>query len=111
MIFIDQIKDLKKRLASLHNHLAIEAKISSIQEEELKTQQDNFWNDSQKAELIMKRIKTEQKWVNQYNAVKSSLDDLETLHEFYLDQEVQEEEMLKLSISMNMKNHYYNIDL
>jgi len=94
MIFIDQIKDFKKRLSALYNHLNIQVKINSIQQEELKTQEDDFWNDSKKAELIMKKIKNEQKWVNQYNTVKSSLDDLETLHEFYVDQEVQEKEMI-----------------
>ncbi len=93
MIFIDQIKDFEKRLCSLYQHLKIKDKIILLKEEEIKTQQDDFWNDSKNAELIMKKIKKEKKWVNDYNQVKSSLDDLLTLHEFYIDKEVEVEEI------------------
>ena len=93
MIFIDQIKDFEKRLCSLYQHLKIKDKIILLQEEEIKTQQDDFWNDAKSAELIMKKIKKEKKWVSDYNQVKSSLDDLLTLHEFYIDKEVEVEEI------------------
>tara|TARA_B100002052_G_C15874123_1_gene596137 strand:- start:98 stop:1192 length:1095 start_codon:yes stop_codon:yes gene_type:complete len=93
MIFIDQIKDFKQRLSALYNHLNIELKNNYIEQEELKTQADDFWSDAKKAELIMRKIKTEQKWVTQYNVVKSSVDDLEILHDFYLEQEVPAQEM------------------
>ena len=57
MILTDEIKNFQKRLDALHHHLRIEDKINFLDQEELKTQKIDFWNDSKSAELVMKRIK------------------------------------------------------
>jgi len=90
MILTEQIKDLDKRLISLHHHLQIEKKIIFVSEEELKTQQPDFWDDPKKAELVMKRIKSEKDWIEQYNNAHSAIEDLQALYEFFLEKEISE---------------------
>ena len=95
MILIDEIKDFKRRLDALYHYLKIEEKITAVHENELKTQKNDFWNDSKAAELIMKKIKKEKIWIDRYNKAKLSIDDLATLYEFFLENEVTEEELKK----------------
>ena len=49
MILTHEIKDFQQRLSALHHYLKIEEKKTLINEEELKTQKHDFWNDSKKA--------------------------------------------------------------
>ncbi|MBE37828.1 MAG: peptide chain release factor 2 [Flavobacteriales bacterium] len=93
MILSDEIKDFQKRLGDLFYHLKIEEKILLVNQEELKTQQNDFWNDSKSAELVMKRIKKEKIWIDGYNKAKNSIEDLITMYEFFVEGEVSEEEL------------------
>tara|TARA_B100001250_G_scaffold384703_1_gene379793 strand:- start:13584 stop:14678 length:1095 start_codon:yes stop_codon:yes gene_type:complete len=93
MILIDEIKNFQKRLDALHHYLKIEEKINLVNEQELKTQQNDFWDDAKSAELIMKKIKKEKSWIDGYNQAKNSIDDLLTMHEFFLENEVSQEEL------------------
>ena len=95
MVIVDKIKNLENRVKSLYVHLKIEQKLSFINNEELKTQKDDFWNDAKKAELVLKNIKKEKKWINQFNELQSSLDDLLVLYEFFLKEEVDSPELEK----------------
>ena len=94
MTLIEQVKDLQNRLKALYSHLRIEDKRQFIQVEEKKTHQDDFWSNSKKAELIMKKIKQEKFWVNSYNQLKSSIEDLVVLYDFFIEDEVSNEEMV-----------------
>ena len=93
MVLLDQIKDLEKRLLALYHHLKIEAKIGFVESEELKTQQDDFWHDSKRAEAIMRAIKKTKNWIQQYHDVKQALEDLVILNEFFLEKEVSSDEI------------------
>ena len=93
MILIEEIKDFYKRLGALHQYLKIEQKIIFVDQEQLKTQKSDFWNDSKEAELVMKKIKKEKSWIEDYNTVKSSIEDLSTLYDFFLEKEASEEEL------------------
>ena len=93
MILIDQIKDFEKRLHALHYHLNIDDKISLVSEEELKTQENNFWDDPKVAELIMRKIKKEKAWIHGYNKAKDAIDDLLTMYEFFLEDEITQDEL------------------
>ena len=53
----------------------------------------NFWNDPKAAEVVMKEIKIHKLWVNKFNIIKESFDELEVLSEFYKEGEVTEEEV------------------
>ncbi|MCH8904196.1 MAG: peptide chain release factor 2 [Bacteroidetes bacterium] len=71
----------------------LDVKLKAIEEEEAKTLEPDFWNDSKKAEEIVRSIKGNKKWVDDYNTLASAVEDLEVLSEFMKDGEVTEEEM------------------
>ncbi|MDU8886188.1 peptide chain release factor 2 [Yeosuana sp. MJ-SS3] len=89
----DQVKDLVERLGALRRYLDIDAKLIEIQNEEEKTFDPNFWNDSKEAEAIMKVLREKKNWVEDYNKVKSLVEDLEVLYEFYKAEEVSASEL------------------
>ncbi len=93
MITQDQLKNLEQRVKELHNYLNIDQKLIELQEEELKTQDPNFWNDPKSAEALMKKIRNKKFWVNSYNEVKTNVDDLKILMEFHEMGEGNEEEI------------------
>ena len=64
-----------------------------IEDKEQLSLNPDFWNDPQKAESILRAIKLNKKIVNEYNKVKESIDDLETLLEFFKEGELSEEEL------------------
>jgi len=66
-----------------------------ISEEELITQQQDFWNDPKKAEEILKSIKEKRNWTNKFNTVQTGVDDLVVLFEFFEEGESSEEEVDK----------------
>ena len=71
----------------------MDEKRESIKEEELITQDPEFWNDPKKAELVLKGIKQKKIWVNTYDDLKMSLEDTEVLFDFFKEGEVTEEEV------------------
>ena len=71
----------------------MDEKRESIKEEELITQDPEFWNDPKKAELVLKGIKQKKLWVNTYDDLKMSLEDTEVLFDFFKEGEVTEEEV------------------
>ncbi len=54
-----------------------------------------FWNDSKKAETILKELKHAKKSVQKYIDLNTTLEDLEVLFEFFKEKEVTEEELAK----------------
>ncbi|NGX84048.1 peptide chain release factor 2 [Aequorivita sp. KMM 9714] len=87
MTSTDQIKDLKTRLDALRRYLDIDGKNIEITNEEEKTFDPNFWNNSQEAEAFMKVLRTKKKWVTDYETAKSLTEEAEILLEFYKEGE------------------------
>lgn len=54
-----------------------------IQEEELHTQDPDFWGDSAKAETVLKKIREKKFWTEGFAKAKSQGDDLLVLMDFY----------------------------
>lgn len=93
MITQDQLKDLEIRVGKLHDYLKIDQKNIELQEEELKTQDPNFWNDPKEAEKVMKIIRNKKYWVGAYTKIKNNVDDLKVLVDFHDMGEGNEEEI------------------
>jgi len=83
MITQDQLKDLEIRVEKLKTYLKIDQKNIELQEDELKTQDPNFWNDPKEAEKLMKKIRNKKYWVNSYNSTHDQVEDLKVLVEFH----------------------------
>ena len=93
MLNSDQLKNIKSRIDALEGYLTIPEKKREIQELELKSQDPSFWDDPKKAEAILKQTRQLKFWVESYQGLKTSYEDLEVLLEFYKDGAGSEEEI------------------
>ena len=64
-----------------------------IEEEELLTQDPDFWNNPKKAEALLKQIKEKKSWTDKFALGEKELEDLEVLKEFFAEGEATEEEV------------------
>ncbi|HLW21132.1 MAG TPA: peptide chain release factor 2 [Cyclobacteriaceae bacterium] len=70
-------------------------KIAEIADFEAISAQPDFWNDTEEAEKVMKQIQSRKAWTSSYEEIKSKVDDLEVLYEFYSAGDVSEQEIKK----------------
>jgi peptide chain release factor 2 len=82
MVNQDQIKEIHSRINAIGSYLKIEEKRLQLQEEEIKTQDPLFWDDPKEAEAQMRSIRVLKFWIESYDQLKASFDDLEVLIEF-----------------------------
>ncbi len=61
----------------------------------MRTQAPDFWNNPQDAEKQMKLLNELKSWVMQYNEVLSSVEELQIIHEYYQEGEVEDKELEK----------------
>lgn len=78
----EQLKELENRISTIKSYLKITEKIHQLKEEELKTQDPQFWDDPKKAEAQMKIIRGLKIWVDGFNNLTNGYDDLQVLLEF-----------------------------
>src|SRR5690554_453508 len=93
MIQQEQLQDFEKRLTALRGYLDIDHKLEQIREEEKLTEDPDFWNDSKKAEQVLKQIRSKKSWTDAYQQAASSLEDLQVLFDFFKEGEATEEEL------------------
>ncbi len=93
MITAEQLKDVMERVEKLHHYLDIDRKKVELEEEQLRTQAPDFWDDPKRAEAQMKKVKGIEKWVTGYNAVKLYAEELQLAFDFYKEEMVTEEEV------------------
>ena len=93
MITADQLKDVMERTDALHKYLDIDRKKIEFEEEDLRTQAPDFWDDPKRAEEQMKKVKSIKKWIDGYNEVKSCADELQLAFDFYKEEMVTEQEV------------------
>lgn len=95
MVNQEQLKEIQKRISAIEDYLKINEKRSQLSEEELRTQDPDFWNDSKKAELQMKSIRSLKYWIEAFDTLKMQFEDVEILYEFAKEGEGDEEEVNK----------------
>jgi len=93
MITQDQLKDVLERADALHRYLEIDKKKMEYEEEDLRTQAPDFWEDRQRAEEQMKKVKGIKKWLDDYKEVRTLADELQLAFDFFRDEMVTEEEV------------------
>ena len=111
MITADQLKDVMDRADALHRYLNIDQKKVEFEEEQLRTQAPDFWEDPKYAQEQMKKVKGIQKWLDGYKTVRLYADELKLAFDFYKDEMVTEEEVdadydkaIKAIEDLEMKN-------
>ncbi len=80
-----------KRLGGIFD---IDAKLNQIKEDELTTQQPEFWNDPKKAELLLKKINLKKTWTKAFENITGAYEDLLVLVDFFSQNEATEEEVI-----------------
>ena len=93
MITSDQLKDVIERTQALHHYLNIDQKKIEFEEEQLRTQAPDFWDDPQRAQEQMIKVKGIEKWLKGYEQVRQMADELQLAYEFYRDDMVTEEDL------------------
>ncbi len=93
MINQDQFKEVKGRVEAIESYLKIPEKRMELSEQEIKTQDPDFWNDPKAAEAQMKKIRGIKIWIESFDNLTELLGDLEVLIEFAKEGEATEEEV------------------
>ncbi|MBD5348090.1 MAG: peptide chain release factor 2 [Bacteroides sp.] len=93
MITTDQFKNIETRVSDLKRYLDIDSKKIEVEEEELRTHVSDFWDDREKAEAQMRKIKGIHFWIDSYNEVEKQLEELRLGLEFLKDELVTEQEI------------------
>ena len=93
MITQDQLKDVLDRADALYKYLKIDEKKMEYEEEDLRTQAPDFWEDQKRAEEQMKKVKGIKKWLDGYQAVRTAADELQLAFDFYKEEMVTEQEV------------------
>jgi peptide chain release factor 2 len=81
----------------------VDTKELQIKEDEKLTQDPNFWEDSKKAELVMKQIRNKKMWTDSFNDAASAVDDLQVLYDFFKEGAATEEELGEQFATANKK--------
>lgn len=68
------MKDVMDRAEKLHHYLNIDQKKVEFEEEQLRTQAPDFWDDPKRAQVQMKKVKDIEKWIKGYQSVRQSAD-------------------------------------
>ena len=93
MITADQLKDVVDRVEKLHHYLKIDQKRVEFEEESLRTQAPDFWDDPKRAEAQMKKVKGIEKWIKDYETVKQNAEELQLAFDYYKENIVTEQEV------------------
>lgn len=103
MVNQEQLKELSARIQAISDYLKIDEKRVQLQEGELKTQDPDFWNDPKKAEVEMKSIRTLKFWIATYDELKSDMDDMGVLFDFFKEGMSEESEVDEAYKSLAVK--------
>jgi peptide chain release factor 2 len=93
MITQEQLKDILDRTDKLRHYLRIDERQVEDEEEELRTQAPDFWEDPKRAEEQMKKVKDIKRWLDGYKDVRQKADELQLAFDFYKEEMVTEEEV------------------
>ena len=93
MITQEQLKDILDRADKLRHYLKIDEKQIEFEEEQLRTQAPDFWEDPKRAQAQMKKVKDIQKWIDGYKNVRTLADELQLAFDFYHEEMVIEQEV------------------
>ena len=89
----DQLKDVLERTDALARYLNIDQTKVEFEEEQLRTQAPDFWEDPKRAQEQMKKVKGIERWLKDYKAAREYADELQLAFDFYHDEMVTEDEV------------------
>ncbi|WP_246249245.1 peptide chain release factor 2 [Tenuifilum thalassicum] len=93
MITIDQAKELVRRRDALRGIFDIDKLTIELEEEQLKTQAPDFWDNPDEAEKQLKKVSSIKQWIDNFNKVNTLTDDLIVLFDFVKEGAATEDEL------------------
>ena len=88
------ISEFKNRLENLKEIFEIDNKIEKIKSLDLVSSDENFWNDQEKAQKILKKQGELKSLVNSFKKLKDEFDDVVVMYDFFECKEISENEMI-----------------
>ncbi len=88
------ISEFKNRLENLKEIFEIDNKIEKIKNLDLVSSDENFWNDQEKAQKILKKQGELKSLVNSFQKLNNEFDDLVVMYDFFECKEISENEMI-----------------
>ena len=88
------ISEFKNRLENLKEIFEIDNKIKKIKNLDLVSSDENFWNDQEKAQKILKKQGELKSLVNSFTKLNDEFDDLVVMYDFFECKEISENEMI-----------------
>lgn len=82
MVLLDQIDDLKSRVDKLAQSIDIEQRRIDLQNEQERTEEPNFWDDAEAARKQLKRVAEIRGVIEEYEAARRSVEDLQLIPDF-----------------------------
>ncbi|MFN0202724.1 MAG: peptide chain release factor 2 [Bacteroidia bacterium] len=83
---VEQLKDLQVRIEALGRYLDVARKREQIEDKQYVTQEADFWLDSERAETVMREIRSLKVWTDAYDEVQKKINDVELFYEFYQEE-------------------------
>ena len=88
------ISEFKNRLENLKEIFEIDNKIKKIKNLDLVSSDENFWNDQEKAQKILKKQGELKSLVNSFKKLRDEFDDVVVMYDFFECKEISENEMI-----------------
>ena len=88
------ISEFKNRLENLKEIFEIDNKIEKIKNLDLVSSDENFWNDQEKAQKILRKQGELKSLVNSFKKLNDEFDDLVVMYDFFECKEISENEMI-----------------
>ena len=88
------ISEFKNRLENLKEIFEIDNKIEKIKSLDLVSSDENFWNDQEKAQKILKKQGELKSLVNSFKKLNDEFDDMLVMYDFFECKEISENEMI-----------------
>jgi len=88
------ISEFKNRLKNLKEIFEIDNKIEKIKNLDLVSSDENFWNNQEKAQKILKKQGELKSLVNSFQKLNDEFDDLVVMYDFFECKEISENEMI-----------------
>ena len=88
------ISEFKNRLKNLKEIFEIDNKIEKIKNLDLVSSDENFWNDQEKAQKILRKQGELKSLVNSFKKLNDEFDDVVVMYDFFECKEISENEMI-----------------
>jgi len=87
------MKDAQRRIGDLYKYLQIERKKIEIANDEEKSAAPEFWDSPKEAEAFLKQLRSKKRWVEDYDEIFHTFEDLQVLMDFAKEDPDSEQEL------------------